>query len=180
MSPSTIHSVRHIYRIASIPADGIGPEVIGAGIEVLTKLAQVLGEFEFHFEHFDWGSDVYKKTGKYIPDGGLESLKKYNAILFGAVGDQGNPNLDLNSHRCDLADSLQRSQITSLCGAYGWASVNPFNNSPIYGLLASFEVHLHPFAIAHLVAWTGSSFARIPKASMRVKEGAHMRARLGK
>ncbi|KAL8665694.1 MAG: hypothetical protein Q9202_002004 [Teloschistes flavicans] len=91
MSPSTIHSVRHIYRIASIPADGIGPEVISAGIEVLNKLAQVLGEFEFHFEHFNWGSDVYKKTGKYIPDGGLESLKKYNAILFGAVGDREVP-----------------------------------------------------------------------------------------
>ncbi|KAL8681815.1 MAG: hypothetical protein Q9224_006824, partial [Gallowayella concinna] len=75
--------------IASIPADGIGPEVISAGIQVLNKLASVLDEFEIHFDHFDWGSEAYKKTGKYIPDGGLDSLKHYDAILFGAVGDRG-------------------------------------------------------------------------------------------
>ncbi|KAL8933760.1 MAG: hypothetical protein Q9211_005600 [Gyalolechia sp. 1 TL-2023] len=91
MSPSTIHDVRRVYRIASIPADGIGPEVISAGIQVLNKLAAVLGEFEFHFEHHDWSSEVYKNTGQYIPDNGLESLKKYNAILFGAVGDREVP-----------------------------------------------------------------------------------------
>lgn len=78
-----------MYKIASIPADGIGPEVINAGIRVLNKLAAVLGDFEFHFDHFGWSTDVYKKTGKYIPDGGLESLRKYDAILFGAVGDPG-------------------------------------------------------------------------------------------
>ncbi len=89
MSPSTIHSVRKIYKIASIPADGIGPEVIRAGIQVLNKLASVLGEFEFHFNDFEWGSKVYKKTGQYIPEGGLDSLRDYNAILFGAVGDPG-------------------------------------------------------------------------------------------
>lgn len=89
MSPSTIHDVRRVYKIASIPADGIGPEVISAGIQVLHKLAAVLSEFEFHFEHFDWSSETYKKTGQYLPNNGLESLKKYNAILFGAVGDRG-------------------------------------------------------------------------------------------
>lgn len=86
MSPSHIHDVRRIYNIASIPADGIGPEVISAGIEVLEKLAVTLGDFEFRFEHFEWGSDYYKKHGTYIPEGGLEELKKYNAILFGSVG----------------------------------------------------------------------------------------------
>ncbi|KAI4127522.1 MAG: hypothetical protein LQ338_003180 [Usnochroma carphineum] len=91
MSPSTVHNVRRMYKIASIPADGIGPEVINAGIRVLNKLAAVLGDFEFHFDHFGWSTDVYKKTGKYIPDGGLESLRKYDAILFGAVGDPDVP-----------------------------------------------------------------------------------------
>ncbi|KAI4169399.1 MAG: hypothetical protein LQ343_005703 [Gyalolechia ehrenbergii] len=91
MSPSTIHDVRRVYKIASIPADGIGPEVISAGIQVLHKLAAVLSEFEFHFEHFDWSSETYKKTGQYLPNNGLESLKKYNAILFGAVGDRAVP-----------------------------------------------------------------------------------------
>ncbi|KAL1983032.1 hypothetical protein VTN96DRAFT_579 [Rasamsonia emersonii] len=85
MSPSKIDT-RPSYKIASIPADGIGPEVIAAGIKVLNKLAATLNTFDLHFEHFDWNSDYYKKHGKYIPDGGLEELKKFDAILFGAVG----------------------------------------------------------------------------------------------
>ena len=71
------------YRIAAIPGDGIGDEVIPAGIEVLKKLAD---GFRLEFEHFDWSSDRYKKTGAYIPEGGLEQLKKFDAIFFGAVG----------------------------------------------------------------------------------------------
>ena len=86
MSPNLVRNRRRLYRIASIPADGIGPEVISAGIEVLEKLAVVLGEFEFRFDHFEWGSEFYKEHGKYIPDGGLDELKKYHAILFGSVG----------------------------------------------------------------------------------------------
>jgi tartrate dehydrogenase/decarboxylase/D-malate dehydrogenase len=71
------------YRIASIPGDGIGNEVIPAGIEVLKKLAD---GFSLEFEHFDWGSKRYLDTGAYIPDGGLQRLKAFDAILFGAVG----------------------------------------------------------------------------------------------
>ncbi|OKL59644.1 putative tartrate dehydrogenase/decarboxylase TtuC' [Talaromyces atroroseus] len=74
------------YSIASIPADGIGPEVIDAGITVLNALADTLKTFQLDFTHYDWSSDTYKKTGKYIPDGGLDQLKKHDAILFGAVG----------------------------------------------------------------------------------------------
>ena len=71
------------YRIASIPGDGIGNEVIPAGIEVLEKVAH---GFRVEFQHFDWSSERFKKTGAYIPDGGLDELKKFDAILFGAVG----------------------------------------------------------------------------------------------
>ncbi|KAI1076470.1 tartrate dehydrogenase/decarboxylase ttuC [Whalleya microplaca] len=85
MSPSAIAPSKS-YSIASIPADGIGPEVIEAAIAVLKTLAKTLGTFEINFTHFDWSSETYKKTGKYIPDGGLEELKKHDAILFGAVG----------------------------------------------------------------------------------------------
>ncbi|KAJ9263005.1 hypothetical protein DTO212C5_7778 [Paecilomyces variotii] len=85
MSPGKVDS-RSSYKIASIPADGIGPEVISAGITVLQKLADTLGTFDITFEHFDWSSDYYKKHGRYIPEGGLETLKKFDAILFGAVG----------------------------------------------------------------------------------------------
>ena len=71
------------YRIASIPGDGIGNEVIPAGIEVLEKVAD---GFRLEFKHFDWSSARYKNTGAYIPAGGLDELKKFDAILFGAVG----------------------------------------------------------------------------------------------
>ena len=71
------------YRIAAIPGDGIGNEVIPAGIEVLRKLK---GDFRLEFEHFDWSSERYKKTGAYIPHGGLDKLKAFDAIFFGAVG----------------------------------------------------------------------------------------------
>jgi isocitrate/isopropylmalate dehydrogenase len=88
MSPSAV-TTKKSYSIASIPADGIGPEVISAGIDALTALADTLQSFNFDFTHYDWSSDTYKKTGKYIPDGGLDQLKKHDAILFGAVGAPG-------------------------------------------------------------------------------------------
>jgi len=73
------------YRIASIPGDGIGIEVVAAGIEVLQVLAEKEG-FSLAFEHFDWSSARYLKTGAYIPEGGLERLQGFDAIFFGAVG----------------------------------------------------------------------------------------------
>ena len=77
------------YKIASIPGDGIGPEVISAAIIVLEKLASTLGTFSLQFEHLPWSSEYYKAHGRYIPQGGLEELRKYDAILFGSVGDPG-------------------------------------------------------------------------------------------
>ena len=71
------------YRIASIPGDGIGNEVIPAGIEVLQKLQD---GFRLEFEHFDWSSKRYQEAGQYIPEGGLQRLKGFDAIFFGAVG----------------------------------------------------------------------------------------------
>src|SRR3954470_19831864 len=71
------------YRIAAIPGDGIGNEVIPAGIEVLERAAD---GFRLEFEHFDWSSKRFQQTGQYIPDGGLERLKAFDAIFFGAVG----------------------------------------------------------------------------------------------
>lgn len=74
------------YRIAAIPGDGIGKEVIAAGIEVLNALAKREGKFAFKFDHFDWGSDYYKKYGVMMPEGGREQIKDHDAIFFGAVG----------------------------------------------------------------------------------------------
>lgn len=88
MSPSTL-PVQKTYSIAAIPADGIGPEVVEAGVTALNALAETLKTFKLEFTNYDWSSATYKKTGKYIPDGGLEALKKHDAILFGAVGAAG-------------------------------------------------------------------------------------------
>ncbi|MFK4259488.1 tartrate dehydrogenase [Agrobacterium tumefaciens] len=74
------------YKIAAIPADGIGPEVIAAGLQVLEALEQRSGDFKIHTETFDWGSDYYKKHGVMMPTDGLDKLKKFDAIFFGAVG----------------------------------------------------------------------------------------------
>lgn len=75
------------YSIAAIPADGIGPEVIGAGLEVLAALAGRDGALAFDVEHFDWGSDHYRKHGVMMPEDGLDRIKGFDAIYFGAVGD---------------------------------------------------------------------------------------------
>ena len=73
------------YRIASIPGDGIGNEVIPAGLEVLHALASK-ERFSLATTSFDWSSRRYQETGAYIPAGGLEKLKSFDAIFFGAVG----------------------------------------------------------------------------------------------
>lgn len=74
------------YAIAAIPADGIGPEVISAGIEVLKALTRQDPQLKLTFETFDWGSDYYKQHGVMMPETGLQTLKNFDAIYFGAVG----------------------------------------------------------------------------------------------
>ena len=74
------------YRIAAIPGDGIGVEVIAAGLKALEVLAARDRGFKLQVEHFPWSSDYYKKHGTYIPDGGLDRLRQFDAIFFGAVG----------------------------------------------------------------------------------------------
>lgn len=74
------------FKIAAIPADGIGPEVIDAGLQALDALERRDGGFRLEVEHFDWGSDYYKRTGRMMPEDGTERLKPFDAIFFGAVG----------------------------------------------------------------------------------------------
>ena len=78
------------YRIAVVPGDGIGSEVIGSGCEVLEATASAFG-FRFDFEHFDWGSDYYRRTGVMMPSDGVDTLRDFDAIYFGAVGDPNIP-----------------------------------------------------------------------------------------
>jgi tartrate dehydrogenase/decarboxylase / D-malate dehydrogenase len=74
------------YQIAAIPADGIGPEVIAAGLQVLDVLAQRDGGFALDVTDFDWGSDLYRRTGQMMPADGTDQLRGFDAIFFGAVG----------------------------------------------------------------------------------------------
>jgi tartrate dehydrogenase/decarboxylase/D-malate dehydrogenase len=74
------------YSIAVIPGDGIGVEVIAAGLEVLDALAVRDGGFAIRHEHFPWSSDYYLEHGSYIPENGLARLAQFDAIFFGAVG----------------------------------------------------------------------------------------------
>jgi tartrate dehydrogenase/decarboxylase/D-malate dehydrogenase len=75
------------YRIATIPGDGIGKEVVPAGRQVLEALAAADGRFAFDFEDFGWGGDWYRAHGTMMPADGLQALKGKDAILFGSAGD---------------------------------------------------------------------------------------------
>jgi tartrate dehydrogenase/decarboxylase/D-malate dehydrogenase len=79
------------YRIAVIGGDGIGPEVVEAGREVLTALALTDGGFGFSFTGYDWGSNYYRQHGLMMPADGLSQLESYDAIYFGSVGDPSLP-----------------------------------------------------------------------------------------
>ncbi len=74
------------YKIAVIPGDGIGKEVIPAGVRVLQALEYHLGSFKLHFQDFPWGTDYYHRTGFMMPEEGMDLLKPFHAIYFGAVG----------------------------------------------------------------------------------------------
>lgn len=79
------------HRVAVIPGDGIGLEVIEAGKKVMEALVESYPEVEFEFKDFDWSSQRYLEKGQYIPDGGIEELKTFDAIYFGAVGSEKVP-----------------------------------------------------------------------------------------
>jgi tartrate dehydrogenase/decarboxylase/D-malate dehydrogenase len=74
------------YKIAAIPGDGIGTEVISAGVEVLAALAKRDGTFRFAVDHFDWGGEYYKQRGRMMPEDGRDQIRNHDAILFGSAG----------------------------------------------------------------------------------------------
>jgi len=73
------------YAIAAIPGDGIGTEVVSAGVEVLAAIAS-RENFAVKVDHFDWGGEYYKKHGRMMPENGREQIAKHDAILFGSAG----------------------------------------------------------------------------------------------
>ena len=75
------------YKLAVIPGDGVGPEVIAEGRKAIEAVARGSAELSFDYTEFPWGSDYYRETGRLMPEDGLEQLQAFDAILFGAVGD---------------------------------------------------------------------------------------------
>ncbi|KAJ8125545.1 hypothetical protein O1611_g8091 [Lasiodiplodia mahajangana] len=90
-----------LHKIASIPGDGIGTETIEPTIRVLGEIEKRLGTFKLEFTTFNWGSERYKELGAYMPEDGLEAMKAFDAILFGAVG---SPTKAANTHSMNELD----------------------------------------------------------------------------
>ena len=74
------------YKLAAIPGDGIGIEVVDAGIEVLDALASRHGGFLLEIDRFDWGGDYYQRHGRMMPEDGRAQIRNHDAILFGSAG----------------------------------------------------------------------------------------------
>ena len=119
------------YRIAAIPADGIGIEVIDAGLRVLAALADSDGGFKLDVTTFDWGSERYRRTGALMPEDGAEQLRAFDAIYFGAVGAPDVPDhLSLWGLRLSICQPLDQ-----------FANVRPTRilpgiKSPLHGVTA--------------------------------------------
>lgn len=79
------------FKIALIPGDGIGPEVVAEGIKVLKAIESMDTGISFSFTVFPWGCEYYLKHGKMMADDGIERLKEFDAIYMGAVGYPGVP-----------------------------------------------------------------------------------------
>lgn len=109
------------FKIAVIPGDGVGIEVVEAGIKVLDHLAEESnGKFEFEYDYFPWGCEYYLEHGKMISDDGVEKMRDYDAIYFGAVGYPGVPDhISLWGLRLAICQGLDQ-----------WANIRPVDFLP--------------------------------------------------
>jgi tartrate dehydrogenase/decarboxylase/D-malate dehydrogenase len=81
---------QNVHRIAVIPGDGIGTEVVPEGLRVLEAAARRF-DLGFEFTELDWSCAVYRKTGRMMPEDGIERLRGFDTIFLGAVGDPAVP-----------------------------------------------------------------------------------------
>ena len=96
---------KEVKRVAVVPGDGIGPEVIGEAVGVLERVRETHG-VELELKHFDWGADKFLSEGVTLPDGALEMLsREFDAILSGAFGD---PRVPSNQHAEDILLGMRR------------------------------------------------------------------------
>ncbi|MDQ1058832.1 tartrate dehydrogenase/decarboxylase/D-malate dehydrogenase [Arthrobacter globiformis] len=114
-------SATQTFSIASIPADGVGKEVVSAGRRVLDALADNSnGKFAFEWTEFPWGCGYYEKTGQMMDPNGLEALKDFDAIYFGAVGWENVPDhVSLWGLRLNITQNFDQ-----------WANIRPVKFLP--------------------------------------------------
>lgn len=74
-----------MYKIAVIPGDGTGPEVVAEGLKVLEATAEMF-DFRYETKTFDFGGDRFLETGEALPEGAVEELRSFDAIFLGAIG----------------------------------------------------------------------------------------------
>jgi hypothetical protein len=145
------------YRIATIPGDGIGKEVVPAGQQVLQALAAASGTLPLRVRDFGWGGDWYRAHGEMMPADGLDALRGKDAILFGSAGDPHIPDhITLWGLRLKICQGFDQ-----------YANVRPTRILPgIDG----------PLKRCGPTTWTGSSCARTPRASTPASAAACTRA----
>ncbi|MBE0010877.1 tartrate dehydrogenase [Arthrobacter sp. AET 35A] len=114
-------SATQTFRIAAIPADGVGKEVVTAGQRVLDALAEhSSGRFAFEWTEFPWGCGYHAETGKMMADDGLEILQDFDAIYFGAVGWDNVPDhISLWGLRLNITQNFDQ-----------WANIRPVRFLP--------------------------------------------------
>src|SRR5437588_10223956 len=96
---------RDVKRIAVVPGDGIGPEVIDEAVGVLERLRETHG-VKFELTHFDWGAEKFLSEGVTLPQGALEMLpREFDAVLAGRFGD---PRVPSNKHAEDILLGMRR------------------------------------------------------------------------
>ncbi|HOP09828.1 MAG TPA: isocitrate/isopropylmalate family dehydrogenase, partial [Candidatus Methanofastidiosa archaeon] len=76
----------NVHKIALMPGDGIGPEIVREGVKVMEML-QEIDPFSIEWKYFPNGSDHYLKTGELLPEDDIKELEKREAIYFGSIGD---------------------------------------------------------------------------------------------
>jgi tartrate dehydrogenase/decarboxylase / D-malate dehydrogenase len=128
-------STTRTYRIAAIPGDGVGGEVVSAGRAVLDALAAGSdGAFAFEWTEFPWGCGYYGETGRMMDEDGLAALRPFDAIYFGAVGWPTVPDhISLWGLRLNIAQNFDQ-----------WANVRPvrFHPGVVSPLRKASETHL--------------------------------------
>jgi tartrate dehydrogenase/decarboxylase/D-malate dehydrogenase len=112
---------QQVFKIAAIPADGVGKEVVAAGRRVLDTLAaRSGGTFSFEWTEFPWGCEYYERTGRMMAADGLETLQAFDAIYFGAVGWENVPDhVSLWGLRLNITQNFDQ-----------WANIRPVKFLP--------------------------------------------------